>query len=77
MELDRREAERPRSVVQNTGAAAAAAAAADDGGYGRDWDKLEVRGRGGAGRTIYSFTFYGNRSTLVPNIKVSSFVHGM
>lgn len=31
------------SLVQSTGAAAAAGAPADDGGYGRDWDKLEVR----------------------------------
>lgn len=30
------------SVVQSTGAAAAAAARADDGGYGSEWDKLEV-----------------------------------
>lgn len=29
-------------VVQSTGAAAAAAAAVDGGGYGKDWDKLEV-----------------------------------
>ncbi|CAN0422351.1 unnamed protein product [Ectocarpus sp. 8 AP-2014] len=38
----KRDSDSLRSVVQNTGAAAAAAAAADDGGYGSDWDKLEM-----------------------------------
>ncbi|CBN76857.1 conserved unknown protein [Ectocarpus siliculosus] len=38
----KRDSDSSRSVVQNTGAAAAAAAAADDGGYGSDWDKLEM-----------------------------------
>ena len=38
----RQGSDRPRGVVQSTGAAAAAEAAADDGRYGKDWDKLEV-----------------------------------
>eukprot|EP00903_Cladosiphon_okamuranus_P008377 g8055.t1 len=38
----RRDVDRTGSVVQNTGAAAAAAARADNGGYGSDWDKLEM-----------------------------------
>ncbi|CAM9246680.1 unnamed protein product, partial [Ascophyllum nodosum] len=38
----RQGSDRPRGVVQSTGAAAAAEAAADDGRYGKDWDKLEM-----------------------------------